>query len=650
MTSRSANSFIHFRFAASRDSSLLSTDEVPEGDGQGIRKEVPLSLADDQGKNYGLMTASTIAPVGSFYTLSCGTCKSLAQGPASSGPRSGVHAGVVGFLLAQLGCLAKSFSFWCMLKGSPRIAPSWKWVRDDDPIFTTASMYKVSPLFNWGAGHQHFAYVWLYHGDDRIANFTLQLQQFAKEAGHDQPLTIGLKEAGGLYDHLPFTLGRQFPYPLSLAAGHSTATTFQIGQAIGKELASIGLNWVLTPTLDLLSDSTEPLDVSQTFGSNPAIATEHAMALIQGLATEGVSACPNAHPVRPLLEVFQTQSSTELAEDVQDLSQTSPFVPLATFFAAHPHDSMQFGASIHDFPEPEQSAHAIRTTCELILRNKCRYQGPTVSSLAEPSEDSSVCEKHSPLLTMLSGLDMIKLPKDPEAQQESIKIMEVAMMECTLTARLIPASAARVAKFKSQFLTWGKALSPRQLESLLQPTHNTLVQQTHQASITPITLGPSPLQGLSPTSVLLLLTPSVPRRHPNSPSDPFEPLGRALSASFSRLRHVPYTLSAGLTDVHRPFLQRATAIILVLCNISSALVESQDEVVSAVQNTLRARDAMPGQQRTRKVVIGAGDPRDLRDDFPGWWGVCCYDYSRGALEAVAEVVLGQREGTGILPA
>lgn len=436
---------------------------------------------------------------------------------------------------------------------------------------------------------------------------------------------------------------------MNLAAGRSTTTTFEIGQAIGEELASIGVNWVFTPTLDLLSDITEPLDASQTFGSHPETATEHAIALIQGLGGEAVSACPNAHPPEQVLEIFRSQSFTELADDMQEQSDLPRFVPVATVLTSYPYNSMQFGASIHDFPEPERSARAIRAACSLIFRNKCRYQGPMVSQFAESSDESTICDRHAPLLRALAGIDMIKLPKDLVAQQASISILQAAMTKDVLPPSLISAAAARVSRFKAQFLTWEKALRPRQPGITLRESHTTLAQQAYRASVTAITAGPSPLIGLGPTSVVLLLTPTVPRRHPNSPSDPFEPLGRALSSSFPRLRHVPYTLSAGLTNFHHPFLQRAAAVILVLCNISSALIESQDEVVEAVQDTLRVRDAVPGQQRSQKVVIGAGDPRDLRDAFPGWWGICCYEYSRGALEAAAEVVLGQREATGRLP-
>ncbi|OJD31535.1 uncharacterized protein BKCO1_4700037 [Diplodia corticola] len=53
----------------------------------------------------------------------------------------------------------------------------------------------------------------------------------------------------------------------------------------------------------------------------------------------------------------------------------------------------------------------------------------------------------------------------------------------------------------------------------------------------------------------------------DAPMDPFEPLGRALSRHHSRVRHVPYVPSVGMTGTHRTFLEHASAIVLVVvCN------------------------------------------------------------------------------------
>ncbi|KAL8890326.1 MAG: hypothetical protein Q9215_002496 [Flavoplaca cf. flavocitrina] len=482
----------------------------------------------------------------------------------------------------------------------------------------------------------------------RIADVTQQLQQFAREAHYDQPITIDLREKGALYDFLG--LGQtHYPSPLSLAAGHSTASTFQIGSAIGKALASIGVNWIFTPALDLLSDVIEPRNASQTFGSNATTVTEHATALIQGLAAEGVSACPNAHPPGAVLEIFRTQENTEFADDVNQHSETLEFSPIAGVIARYPRNSMQFGAAIHDFRKPEQSAKSIRTVCEMVLRNKCGYMGPTVSSLAETPEDASVCAKHAPLLTILSGLDMFRLPKDPDVRDASISILKAAMASNTLPASFVSAASDRVTAFKAQFLDWQRVLHRQLPEQPLAAAQIALAQRTYRASITAISPDPSPLSGLASDSMLALITPHVHRRHPDSPSDPFETLGQALSRSFPRTRHVSYNLQEGLTITHLLFLARAAAIVFVLCNQSSAFIEHQDEVVGALHQAMRARDAMPVEQRPRKIVLSAGDPRDLRDAFEGWWAVCCYEYSQGALEAAAEVLLGQRQATGRLP-
>ncbi|KAL8699221.1 MAG: hypothetical protein Q9224_001508, partial [Gallowayella concinna] len=426
--------------------------------------------------------------------------------------------------------------------------------------------------------------------------------------------------------------------------------TRQVGARIGKELASIGVNWVFTPPLDLLSDLTEPLNASQTFGSDPTTVTQHALALIEGLAAEGVSACSSAHPPLAVLELFRSQADNDLAEDVDEQSNAEEFQPIAAVIARYPNCSMQFGAAIHDFPEPISSAATIRAACEQILRNKCQYRGPTVSTLADTPEEASVCAKHAPLLTILSGLDISRLPNNLVAQQQSITILKAAMASNVLKASDVSEAAARVASLKAQSLTWARALNAHQAPYSPPTAPNPLAQQAYRASTTALSPTPSPLRGLAPNPFLALLTPTVPRRHPNSPSDPFEPLGRALARFTFRMRHVPYTLSAGLTDHHDEFIQRATVVVLVLCNASSALMESQDEVVEDLKRRLRARDAIPDQQRTRKVVIAAGDPRDIRDNFDGWWAVCCYEYSRGALEAAAEVVLGERQATGRLPA
>lgn len=86
--------------------------------------------------------------------------------------------------------------------------------------------------------------------------------------------------------------------------------------------------------------------------------------------------------------------------------------------------------------------------------------------------------------------------------------------------------------------------------------------------------------------------------------------------------------------------------MLVLCNNSSAFVGSLVEFAETVVLVWGEGDR---RGRGQVVVVGAGDPRDLwgvREVLGGRGAVLAFEYSRGALEAVAEVVMGRRGAGG----
>ncbi|KAH6892113.1 hypothetical protein B0T10DRAFT_285501 [Thelonectria olida] len=72
------------------------------------------------------------------------------------------------------------------------------------------------------------------------------------------------------------------------------------------------------------------------------------------------------------------------------------------------------------------------------------------------------------------------------------------------------------------------------------------------------------------SEVVLLLTPAIVPFNPTGvTSDPFEPLGRALTRPHFLVRHVPYTRSNGLTTTHHQFIDRANTIIFVVTEFAS---------------------------------------------------------------------------------
>jgi hypothetical protein len=79
------------------------------------------------------------------------------------------------------------------------------------------------------------------------------------------------------------------------------------------------------------------------------------------------------------------------------------------------------------------------------------------------------------------------------------------------------------------------------------------------------------LRCLNEAEIITLFTPVVP--HPPSTTlarnmDPFEPLGRALPR---QVRHVPYRLDNGMTELHGDFLPASGAVVIAICATANIL-------------------------------------------------------------------------------
>ncbi len=439
---------------------------------------------------------------------------------------------------------------------------------------------------------------------------------------------------------------------MSLAASRAASTTSTVAEAIGKELASVGINWDFAPADDRLNDLTEPLEASRRFGDQPWAVSDHVSAFTRGLRASGVASCATETLAAEIQELYgalnEEASENQALESLEqvDLGHPPSHVKWRSF------DSVQLSPSIHEYDDPGRASRSVALAIKTLIRKRLDFKGPVVSNCSDIQSETNVCIIHAPLRALLSGSDMVRLADDHTTQIASIHAIYAAVASGRLTDTAISTAANRVSSLKARYLSWETALNPPSNLSSFLSSHAALARNAYRASTTVLSRGPSPLVDLPASSILLLLTPTVPSkpRQPGSPTlDPFETLGKAISRSHSRTRHVPYTLSAGLTSTHMVFLQRAAAVVLVLCNTSSALTEVQGEVTSGVQQILRRRDAEPGAEPIRKVVVGAGDPRDLKDEMEGWWAACCYEHTRGALEAVAEVLVGEREATGTLP-
>ncbi|KAF2194738.1 hypothetical protein K469DRAFT_546677 [Zopfia rhizophila CBS 207.26] len=157
-------------------------------------------------------------------------------------------------------------------------------------------------------------------------------------------------------------------------------------------------------------------------------------------------------------------------------------------------------------------------------------------------------------------------------------------------------------------------------------------------------------RSLNPAEYIILFTPVVP--HPLSTEldlnmDPFEPLGRSLSRRHSRIRHVPYVPSKGMTQTHIDFLRTAGAVVVVVCttqNIATQNTHRYNEQTGFARDISHRVEQDESLASVPLLLVLITDGLNMQPhydgvhDFPAL--ITHSNYTPTALEGVAREIFG----------
>lgn len=103
---------------------------------------------------------------------------------------------------------------------------------------------------------------------DQISSMTKRIQELGEKAGYETPLLIFVDQEGDIVSRITDGVV-QTSSNLALGAAGNENLARQIGEILGRELASIGINMNLAPVLDLSRSPSSHLG-TRCFGDNPA--------------------------------------------------------------------------------------------------------------------------------------------------------------------------------------------------------------------------------------------------------------------------------------------------------------------------------------------------------------------------------------------
>ncbi|KAF3002945.1 hypothetical protein E8E13_003833 [Curvularia kusanoi] len=156
------------------------------------------------------------------------------------------------------------------------------------------------------------------------------------------------------------------------------------------------------------------------------------------------------------------------------------------------------------------------------------------------------------------------------------------------------------------------------------------------------------LRTLNEAEIITLYTPVV----PHSPSatlvknmDPFEPLGRALPRP---VRHVPFRMDVGMTELHPYFLSASGVVVVVVCATENVLshnpeaFERQLKFARSIRSQVEKDASMISVPVVLLAIVGDGEDQEAHElavrDFPVV--VTLHDYTPLSLERAVQAVFG----------
>jgi beta-N-acetylhexosaminidase len=474
---------------------------------------------------------------------------------------------------------------------------------------------------------------------------------------------------------------RQYPSAMGLAATGSKEIAYEVAKATAEEISACGLNLMMGPVLDVLTNvRNQPLGV-RTTGDDPQEVSSYGIAFMKGYKDAGLSTMGKHFPSYGSLEFLGSALDVPtITESLESLSLNA-LVPFRNAIKEGLDAMMVGGCAMSSAGLNVMHACLSEQVVNDLLRKDLHFDGVVISDCLEMEALShNIGVGGGTVMAINAGCDIVLLCRSFQHQQEAIAGFKLGVENAMITKERIRTSLKRVLDIKAKCTSWEKALNPPgiSLLSKLQPSHTTLSTKAYNSSITVVRDKNRilPLTNImEPEDELLLLTPLVKplvasaasralseQATSGSPDHAgwersasvmsgervFRELGRSLARQRSgRVLHTSYTAN-GVRPQHENLINRASAIIIVTADANRNLY--QNGFTKHVSMICNMQYTSGGEKREKPlVVVAVSSPYDFAMDQNIGTYICTYDFTETALVSLVKVLYGEFAPAGALP-
>ena len=489
------------------------------------------------------------------------------------------------------------------------------------------------------------------------------------------------QENGGVNSLFDEIYIRQYPSAMGVAATGLPELAYEVAKATAQEVSACGINWIMGPCLDVLTNArNQPLGV-RTSGDDPQEVSSYGVAFMKGYKDAGVVTLGKHFPSYGNLELLGSALDVPIITESLEQLSLSALVPFRNAIRQGLDSMMVGGCAISSTSLKVMHACLSEQVVDGLLRSDLNFDGVVVSDCLEMEALShNIGVGGGTVMAVNAGCDLVLLCRSFPVQQEALNGLKLGIDNSMISMDRIKTSLRRVLKMKAKCTSWEKALNPPGLDwlSTLQPSHTSLSTRAYNKSITVVRDKGRvlPLTNvIDPEEELLLLTPLVrplaasaaskalsETANSGSPEPAawersasvmsgervFRELGRSLARQRSgRVLHTSYTAN-GVRPVHENLINRASAIIVLTADANRNLY--QQGFTKHVSMICNMQYSAGGERREKPlIVVSVSSPYDFAMDPSIGTYICTYDFTETALNSLVNVLYGEHSPTGTLP-
>ncbi|MFI5066189.1 MAG: glycoside hydrolase family 3 protein [Streptosporangiales bacterium] len=288
-------------------------------------------------------------------------------------------------------------------------------------------------------------------GPEQLAALTAQLH-----GAGPQPL-VALDEEGGDVTRIAHLTGSPYPGNAALGAVDDVALTAAVHQALGQDLAALGVTVDLAPSVDVNTAADNPVIGIRSFGSDPGLVARHAAAAVSGLQAGGVAACAKHFPGHGSTSA-DTHRELVTVDASLDLLRRRDLPPFVAAIAAGVRGVMPGHLRVPDLTGdlPATLSSAALTG---LLRGELGFTGVIISDALEMrAVRDAYGIPEAAVLAMAAGTDLLCLGRD--LSEDGYLAVRRALSEAVSSGRLPARRLEEAARNVAQLRAWLATAAP----------------------------------------------------------------------------------------------------------------------------------------------------------------------------------------------